>query len=112
MITIKGIYGREMFETWYAMSAMLQLGPATSSPVITAPLPGRATGRRRSRPRRGGQCGKVVIDWSGGLMYGAVRDAAARRRWTRSATAGLYKDERQLASPQSAHVARRRPRRC
>ena len=28
MITIKGIYGREMFETWYAMTAMLQTSAA------------------------------------------------------------------------------------
>src|SRR5204863_9677754 len=38
MITIKGIYGREMFETWYAMSVLLQRG-LELSPVITHRLP-------------------------------------------------------------------------
>jgi threonine 3-dehydrogenase len=62
MITIKGIYGREMFETWYAMSAMLTAGLDISN-VITHRFPatewteGFATAR-------GGQCGKVVLDWT------------------------------------------------
>jgi threonine 3-dehydrogenase len=34
MLTIKGIYGREMYETWYKMSVMLQSG-LDISPVIT-----------------------------------------------------------------------------
>ena len=38
MLTIKGIYGREMYETWYKMSVMLQSG-LDISPVITASLP-------------------------------------------------------------------------
>ena len=38
MITIKGSYGREMPETWYAMSAMLRSG-ADISPMITDRFP-------------------------------------------------------------------------
>ena len=34
MITIKGIYGREMYETWYKMSVMIETG-LDISPVIT-----------------------------------------------------------------------------
>ncbi len=34
MLTIKGIYGREMYETWYKMTVMLQAG-LDISPVIT-----------------------------------------------------------------------------
>ena len=37
-ITIKGVYGREMFETWYKMAAMLQSG-LDVTPIITHRLP-------------------------------------------------------------------------
>ena len=61
MITIKGIYGREMFETWYAMSAMLRSGLDVSA-VITHRF---AAGEwdKAFATARGGQCGKVVMDW-------------------------------------------------
>ncbi len=66
MLTIKGIYGREMFDTWYAMSAMLQ----TSAPLRDA-LRSVITHRvaAESWPDafaaiRSGQCGKVIMDWS------------------------------------------------
>jgi threonine 3-dehydrogenase len=62
MITIKGIYGREMFETWYAMSAMLQSGLDISA-VITDRFPATewAAGFAAARSGKGG---KVVLDWS------------------------------------------------
>ena len=57
MITIKGIYGREMFETWYAMSVLIQSG-LDISPVITHRFPAadfergvRRRARRRSAAR-------------------------------------------------------------
>jgi threonine 3-dehydrogenase len=62
MITIKGIYGREMYETWYAMSAMLRSGLDISS-VITHRFPA-ADWAEAFATARGGQCGKVVMDWS------------------------------------------------
>ncbi|HEX3929265.1 MAG TPA: L-threonine 3-dehydrogenase [Nocardioides sp.] len=62
MITIKGIYGREMFETWYAMSAMLQSG-LDIGPVITHRFRA-ADWREAFETARGGQCGKVVLDWT------------------------------------------------
>jgi threonine 3-dehydrogenase len=62
MITIKGIYGREMFETWYAMSAMLRSG-LNISPVITHRF--AATDWAAAfATARGAQCGKVVMDWT------------------------------------------------
>ncbi|MGN6606151.1 MAG: L-threonine 3-dehydrogenase [Jatrophihabitans sp.] len=62
MITIKGIYGREMFETWYAMSAMLRSGLSIEG-VITHRF---AAGdwAEAFATARGGQCGKVVLDWT------------------------------------------------
>ena len=62
MITIQGIYGREMFETWYAMSAMLRSGLDISS-VVTHRF--AATDWQAAfEIARGGQCGKVVLDWT------------------------------------------------
>ena len=57
MLTIKGIYGREMFETWYAMSVLLQSGLDISG-VITAPLPVHRVRKPRSRPRAVGTAAK------------------------------------------------------
>jgi threonine 3-dehydrogenase len=62
MITIKGIYGREMFETWYAMSAMLTAGLDITS-VITHRYPATEWAEAFATAR-GGQCGKVVLDWT------------------------------------------------
>ena len=62
MITIKGIYGREMFETWYAMSAMLRSG-LTIAPVITDRFPAEQW-RDAFETTRAGRSGKVVLDWS------------------------------------------------
>jgi threonine 3-dehydrogenase len=62
MLTIKGIYGREMFETWYAMSAMLRSGLDIAA-VITHRFP--ATDWEQAfATARSGQCGKVVLDWT------------------------------------------------
>ncbi|RKS80076.1 threonine 3-dehydrogenase [Motilibacter peucedani] len=62
MITIKGIYGREMFETWYAMSALLRSG-LDVSPVITDRFPARDW-KTAFEVARGGAHGKVVLDWT------------------------------------------------
>jgi threonine 3-dehydrogenase len=63
MITIKGIYGREMFETWYAMSAMLRSGLDVSD-VITHRFPA-SEWHDAFATARSGLCGKVVLDWTG-----------------------------------------------
>jgi threonine 3-dehydrogenase len=66
MLTLKGIYGREMFETWYAMSAMLQsnrtLRDAVSS-VVTDCLPAQEW-QQGFATARDGASGKVVLDWT------------------------------------------------
>jgi threonine 3-dehydrogenase len=64
MITIKGIYGREMFETWYAMSAMLRSGLDISA-VITHRF-AAADWEKAFATASSGQCGKVVLDWTEG----------------------------------------------
>lgn len=61
MLTIKGIYGREMYETWYKMTVMIQSG-LDVSPVITH----RFTADEYERgfeAMRSGQSGKVILTW-------------------------------------------------
>lgn len=62
MLTVKGIYGREMFETWYAMSVLLE-GGLDLSPVITHRFP-YTQHRDAFDTARAGTCGKVVLDWT------------------------------------------------
>jgi threonine 3-dehydrogenase len=60
-LTIKGIYGRQMFETWYKMAALLQSG-LNIRPVITHRLP--YTQYQQAFEIMGkGQSGKVVMNW-------------------------------------------------
>ena len=61
-LTIKGIYGREMFETWYKMVAMLQSG-LDISPVITHHFPADEF-ESGFEAMRTGKSGKVILDWS------------------------------------------------
>jgi threonine 3-dehydrogenase len=61
-LVLKGIYGREMFETWYRMGVMLQSG-LDITPVITHRFPA-ARFADAFEVVRSGQCGKVVLDWS------------------------------------------------
>lgn len=60
-LVIKGIYGREMFETWYKMIAMLQSG-LDVSPVITHRFP-VAEYQQAFDMMSSGQSGKVILDW-------------------------------------------------
>jgi len=60
-LTVKGVYGREMFETWYKMLAMLQSGLDVSK-VITHRLP-IADFQQGFDLMRAGKSGKVVLDW-------------------------------------------------
>ncbi len=61
MITIKGIYGREMYETWYKMTVMLESGVDISG-VITHRFPWNEY-EAAFAAARSGNAGKVVIDW-------------------------------------------------
>jgi len=60
-LTIKGIYGREMFETWYKMTAMLQSG-LDISPLITHKFH-YTEYRKGFEIMRSGQSGKVILSW-------------------------------------------------
>lgn len=62
MLTIKGIYGREMYETWYKMSVMLASG-LDIAPVITHRF-GYKDFEKGFAAMISGQTGKVVLDWS------------------------------------------------
>ncbi len=62
-IVIKGVYGREMFETWYKMSSMLQSG-LDISPIITHHFSIDAF-QEGFDVMRTGKSGKVVVDWTG-----------------------------------------------
>ncbi|WNV91387.1 L-threonine 3-dehydrogenase [Umezawaea sp. Da 62-37] len=62
MLHIKGIYGREMFETWYSMSVLLQRG-LDLTPVITHKFGYRDHAEAFATAREG-KCGKVVLDWT------------------------------------------------
>ncbi len=62
MITIKGIYGRQMFETWYEMSVLIQSG-LDISPVITNRFDA-ADFDQAFATVRSGRCGKVLLSWA------------------------------------------------
>ena len=61
MLTIKGIYGREMYETWYKMTVMLESG-LDISPIITHRFSWRDYEKGFEAMRVGGS-GKVILDW-------------------------------------------------
>ena len=60
-LTLKGIYGREMFETWYKMASLLQSG-LTLEPVITHHLPIQQY-QKGFEIMGSGRSGKVILDW-------------------------------------------------
>jgi threonine 3-dehydrogenase len=62
MITVKGIYGRQMFETWYEMSVLTQSG-VDISPVITHRFDA-GDWEQAFATVRSAQCGKVVLTWA------------------------------------------------
>jgi threonine 3-dehydrogenase len=62
MLTIKGIYGREMYESWYQMTVMLQSG-LDISPVITHRF-SHADHAEAFATARSGEAGKVIMDWT------------------------------------------------
>ncbi len=61
MLTIKGIYGREMYETWYQMSVMLESG-LDIRPVITHRFH-HTEFEKGFAAMNSGQSGKVILDW-------------------------------------------------
>ncbi|MCL2188615.1 MAG: L-threonine 3-dehydrogenase [Defluviitaleaceae bacterium] len=62
-LTIKGIYGREMYDTWYKMSALLQSGlDKKVAPIITHRFP-YTQFAEAFQTAASGEAGKVVLDW-------------------------------------------------
>jgi len=61
MLTIKGIYGREMYETWYQMTVMLQSG-LDVKPVITHRFPWESF-EEAFAVTASGESGKVLLEW-------------------------------------------------
>jgi len=61
MLTIRGIYGREMYETWYQMSVMLESG-LDIKPVITHRF-SHSDYEEAFAVARSGNSGKVILDW-------------------------------------------------
>jgi threonine 3-dehydrogenase len=62
MLTLKGIYGREMFESWYQMRVLVESG-LDLTPVITHRFSYRDF-EEAFAVARSGQSGKVVLDWT------------------------------------------------
>ena len=63
MLTLRGIYGREMYETWYKMTVMLQSG-LDIRPAITHRFSFREHDAAFAAARSG-DSGKVIMDWQG-----------------------------------------------
>ena len=61
-LTIKGIYGREMYETWYKMTALIQSG-LDISPVITHRFP-YTQFKEAIELMKSGNSGKIVLNWA------------------------------------------------
>lgn len=61
MLTIKGIYGREMYETWYKMSVMLESG-LNIEPVITHRFH-YTEFEKGFAAMKSGESGKVILNW-------------------------------------------------
>jgi threonine 3-dehydrogenase len=62
MLTIKGVYGREMYETWYQMTVMIESG-LDIRPVITHRFP-YGDFEEAFAVARSGKSGKVILDWT------------------------------------------------
>ena len=61
-LTLKGIYGREMFETWYKMASLLQSG-LNIDPIVTHHFPVQDF-KEGFETMGSGKSGKVILDWS------------------------------------------------
>ncbi len=62
-LTLKGIYGREMFETWYKMASLLQSG-LKLEPIVTHHF-GVEDFQSGFETMGSGKSGKVILDWTG-----------------------------------------------
>ena len=60
-LNIKGIYGREMYETWYKMDQLLKSGLDISK-LLTHELPSDEY-EKAFEIMESGQCGKIILEW-------------------------------------------------
>ena len=106
MLTLKGIYGREMYETWYKMSVMIDSG-LDISPIITHRhgFSGFPAGLRCHEQRRGQQ-GRTQLRGTGVTRYGrSVSRNISPASWQAiEERRALTKHERLITTPQGAHV--------
>ena len=77
-LTIRGVYGREMYETWYMMTVMLQSG-LDISPVITHRFPAERFEEAFDAIRTG-ETGKVLLYWSDASVTSETVRSGARGR--------------------------------
>jgi threonine 3-dehydrogenase len=61
-LTLTGIYGRKMYETWYKMSVLLR-GGLDIQPVITHAFPAESF-REAFDLMKSGRSGKIILDWN------------------------------------------------
>ena len=62
MLTIKGIYGREMYETWYKMTVLIESG-LDIAPIITHRY-SYSDFEKGFQAMMSGMTGKVILDWT------------------------------------------------
>ena len=85
MLTLKGIYGREMYETWYQMSVLVQAG-LDIKPVITHRFSYRDF-EEGFAVAASGESGKVILDWTElGRRDGRAGPSSPRRAATTHAS--------------------------
>ncbi len=72
-LRVKGIYGREIFETWYKMAALLETG-LNVRPILTHGFPALDF-EAAFEIMRSGQSGKVTLDWSDDALGGKSRSS-------------------------------------
>ena len=122
MLTIKGIYGREMYETWYKMTVMLQSG-LDISPVITHRFH-YTDFEKGFDAMRSGNSGKVVLTGTtrcsrepdvqqkrGGPMSDSITKHF-RQQLDEIRATGLFKAERVITTPQTRTSAWGTDSRC
>ncbi|EQD44381.1 L-threonine 3-dehydrogenase, partial [mine drainage metagenome] len=70
-LNLKGIYGREIFETWYKVAAMLESGLKVDA-VLTHSFPA-SDYEKAFEVMRTGQSGKVILDWNADACSGTTQ---------------------------------------
>ena len=105
-LTLKGIYGREMFETWYKMSSLLQSG-LDLSPILTHRFPAERYGEAFDI-MRSGKSGKIVLDWE--PPRGSGRAAPTRKPRRGAGRSEAAPKNRSRSKPRRSHPPRSRAR--